>query len=141
MLSQISVLVKNEPGQLAKLMKLIAGANINCLGISTYDSADFGAFHIVVDDSGKCMDVLTDKGYSCVERICIGVELDDVVGYLDRLLTTLGNANISIDCIFTLFNKNTNKAVLIFRTEDMDAVEILLSANDYRIIKNIGELC
>lgn len=141
MLLQLAVLVKNQPRELAKVMRLLAENQINCLGLSTYEAADFGSFHMIVDKPQECKEVLTQAGYPCVERYCIGVELEDQPGRMDALLTTLSQANVNIDCIFTIFNKNTNRAVLIFRADDTDAVEEHLIYKEYNVVRHVTDLC
>ena len=50
---QISVLLRNEPGVLKKILESISEGDINILGLTINETAAFGELRLVVSDTKK----------------------------------------------------------------------------------------
>lgn len=140
MLDQIAVVVKNRPGSLRYITGLLAKNQINCLCISTYDAPDFGILRMIVDDFDKCYRMLEEQGELVMRDRVIAIMMKDEPGYMDGILKTVQDANISIDCLYSYISAQLKSAVLIFRAEDTEETESVLDKKGYRVIRNVQEL-
>ena len=77
MINQIAVVVKNKPGSLRRVTRLLAQNQVNCLCISTYDAPDFGILRMIVDDFEKGYQVLEANGQMVMKDRVIAVPMDD----------------------------------------------------------------
>jgi len=55
---QISVLLRNEPGVLKKILESISEGNINILGLTINETASLGELRLVVSDTKKTSEIL-----------------------------------------------------------------------------------
>ena len=63
-----------------------------------------------------------------------GVEVEDEVGNLNRLLKALTESNINIDYTYLSFNRDSGKPVLIFHCEDAPEVEICIKNKGFSVV-------
>ena len=80
------------------------------------------------------MDILKDTGYLCRMTSVIGVEVEDEVGNLNRLLKALTESNINIDYTYLSFNRDSGKPVLIFHSEDAPEVESCIKNKGFSVV-------
>lgn len=140
MIDQIAVVVKNKPGSLLHIAKLLSEKQVNILCISTYDAPDFGILRMIVDDCGKAEKVLQENGEMVMMDRVIAVPMEDEPGYMSKILDIMYQANISIDCLYSYISPQLRSAVLIFRAEDGEVTEEILQEKGYRVIRHISEL-
>lgn len=140
MIKQLSILVPNKAGQLEKVTEIMIEEGTNCLSISTYNAADFGVIQIIVDRPEELAKVLEEKGYSLVLRSVTAVAMENEVGYLNKILNTLREANVNIDCVYSFVSKKLMKPVLVFRADDADVVENRLKTSGYTVLNQVEQL-
>ncbi len=140
MIDQIAVVVKNRPGSLRRITRLLAEEDINCLCISTYDAPDFGILRMIVDDPDRCYKLLEDHGELVMKDRVIAVPMEDQAGAMDGILETVEEANINIDCMYSYSSSRSRSAVLIFRAEDIEETESVLAKKGYEVIRDVRGL-
>ena len=64
----------------------------------------------------------------------IGVEMEDEVGNLDKLLGALLESNINVNYIYLSFNRDSGKPVLVFQSEEIGEVEDCIKAKGFSVI-------
>lgn len=64
----------------------------------------------------------------------LGVELDDEVGALNRLLISLEESNINVDYLYLSFNRDSGKPVMVLHTDDVREVSICLTSKGYKVL-------
>ena len=138
MIKQLSVLVPNNPGSIFNVVEILKEKDIECYGLSTYDATDFGVFHIIVDKPELCCEVLSEKGYTVLERYVIAVRLKERFTNMSDFLKELKNARTNLDCIFTFVSHN-QEPVIVFRTEDSFEVEKYLTDKGFHVYQSIEE--
>ena len=109
MLSQVSIFAENKKGRLQNITSLLQKENINIWGSITNDSAEYGIIRMVVSNPEHAEKVLAEAGYLCRLTEVLGVELDDEVGALNRLLISLEESNINVDYLYLSFNRDSGK--------------------------------
>ena len=114
MLKQVSIYAENKKGTIQNITGLLAEKNINILGSVINDGAEYGIIR-------KLIDVL-------------GVEVEDQVGNLHKLLTALYDSNVNATYIYLSFNRESGKPIMVFHTEDISEVESCLESKGFSML-------
>lgn len=138
MLNQVSVFSENQEGGLYKITSVLAQVNINIYTMLANDSAEFGIVRLIVNDGDKALAALKEAGYQCRWDKVIAVMMEDVPGYLDGILKSLHEANININYLYISFDREANKPVVVFKTEEPETVTFLMGKG-YNLIENFEE--
>ena len=134
MLKQLSIYAENKKGALQTMTNALYEAGINIWGSVTNDGAEYGINRMVVSNPQKAMEALEAVGYLCKLTSVIGVEVEDEVGNLNKLLKALAESNININYIYLSFNRASGKPVLVFQTEDTAEVEVCLKNKGFSVV-------
>ena len=133
MLKQVSIFAENKRGTFQSITGILQEENINILGSITNDSAEYGIVRMIVSDTEKALRALSANGYLCRSNDILGVEMEDEIGSLNRLLISLSDGNISVDYIYLCFNRDTGKPILILHTDDIREVEEYLKSRGFLV--------
>ena len=133
MLKQVSIFAENKRGTFQSITGILQEENINILGSITNDSAEYGIVRMIVSDTEKALRALSANGYLCRSNDILGVEMEDEIGSLNRLLISLSDGNISVDYIYLCFNRDTGKPVLILHTDEIREVEEYLKSRGFLV--------
>ena len=134
MLKQVSIYAENRKGTMQQITGILLEENINILGSVTNDSAEYGIIRMVVSEPEKAVKALVKEGYLCRMQDVLGVEVEDEVGNLHKLLVALSESNISVDYIYLSFNRETGKPVMVIHTEDVEEVEMCISSKGFSLL-------
>ena len=134
MLKQVSIYAENRKGTMQQITGILLEENINILGSVTNDSAEYGIIRMVVSEPEKAVDALVKEGYLCRMQDVLGVEVEDEVGNLHKLLVALSESNISVDYIYLSFNRETGKPIMVIHTEDVEEVEMCISSKGFSLL-------
>jgi len=130
---QISVLLRNEPGVLSKILEAISHGNINILGLTINETAAFGELRLVVSDTKKTNELLEkiDVSHNIVKIIVVNIP--DKPGELLKIARLLSENDINIDYMYTL-SAGKDSAYIAIKSWDMPATEEILSENGFRLV-------
>ncbi len=131
---QLSIYAENKKGTMHDITAVLAERRINILGSVTNDGAEYGIVRMVVSDTDAARDALTAHGYLCRVIDVIGVEMEDEVGNLNRLLGALADSYINVNYIYLSFNRDSGKPILIFHAEDIAEVENCITAKGFTVV-------
>lgn len=141
-IKQISVFVENKPGKLAQLIRILADANIDLRALSVADTDSFGILRLIVDDTKKAKETLTQSGYTVSDTDVIAVAVPDSCGSLSKVLDIIKKENINIEYMYAYFSnvKDDNHAYMIFRVQNNEKTADILSKNGYKVVsaKDLG---
>ena len=125
-LRQLSVFLENRKGRLAEVARTLGNSGINIRALSLADTSDFGILRLIVNDVDGALGVLKDNGYTVRDTEVIAVEVDDRPGGLAEVLAVLAKSDLNVEYMYAFVEKSQNKAVLVFRFEDLPkAIEAL----------------
>ena len=128
-IKQLSVLVDNKKGALADITDLLAAANIDLRAMSIADTQDYGILRLIVSDTDKAVQVLTDTEVIATTTEVIAVSIDDEPGGLSRVLRILANNQINMEYLYAFTAAAKGHAYVVFRVEDNAAAEKVLTDN------------
>lgn len=134
MLKQVSIFAENRKGTMQKITSVLQEEEINIWGSVTNDSAEYGIIRMVVSDPERAEQSLKASGYLCRLTDVIGVEVEDEVGNLNRLLLALEESNINVNYIYLSFNRDSGKPVMVFDAEDIWEAEECIAAKGFSVI-------
>jgi hypothetical protein len=149
--TEISLFMKNAPGELGKLASLFGseGINIDALTIqdaSAYvqelfkargkslkriasaasynsmrkDSVDYALIRLLVADTDKAVDLLSQNDYIFDLMPVIALELDNRPGELANITTKFGEEGININYVYGSVQSPDSKCLFVFCPEDID---------------------
>lgn len=117
-----------------KITEILLKQEINILGSVTNDSAEYGIVRMVVSDPAEASAALQRAGFICRLTEVIGVEVEDEVGNLNKMLTLLVDSNISVDYLYLSFNRDSGKPIMVFHCEDIMEVRACLESKGYTVL-------
>jgi hypothetical protein len=118
---QISLFLENKPGQLRIPCKLLADAGVNVVTLSLADTKQFGILHLIVREWQRAREVLEAAGLVVAVTEVLAIEVADRPGGLVELLGIFEQAGINVEYMYAFTARLGNRAVLVFRFDDLDA--------------------
>ena len=120
-LKQISIFLENKKGRLWKALNILKDVEINIRALSIADTSEFGILRLVVPDPKKAKAVLEKENFVVKINDVIAVEVYDGPGGLEKILRVLNKFDINVEYIYAFVEKKGKKAIVVLRTEDIDA--------------------
>ena len=117
---QISVFLENRPGRLSALCRTLADAGVNLSTLTLAETGEFGLLRLMTADPDKAKQVIEQAGYAATATEVVALQVPDRPGGLASVLRVLETHNISVEYMYAFVEKATDKAVLVFRFENMD---------------------
>jgi hypothetical protein len=118
---QLSLFVENKPGHLIVPCRLLAEAGINIVTRSLADTKQFGVLRLIVRDWQRAREVLEKAGLIVAVTEVLAIEVRDQPGGLVELLTVFEQAGINVEYMYAFTARLGNRAVLVFRFDNLDA--------------------
>ncbi len=125
-LKQISVELKNQPGEMSRVSDLLGEEGINIRAICAAPEGEKSILRFVVDNPDKMIDLLQGNGYKLMIEPVIAVETPDHAGGLNAVLKPLKEANINVSYLYPFIGRFHDNAVLILGVDKIEpAIEVL----------------
>ena len=149
--TEISLFMKNEPGELGKLATAFGENNINIDALTIQDasgyvqelfrargkslkriasaasynsmrkdSAQFALIRLLVDNTDKAMNLLTENEYLFDIMPVVALELENTPGELARIATKFGEEGVNINYVYGSVSGPDAKCLFVFCPEDID---------------------
>ncbi len=123
---QISVFIENKKGRFYNTTRVLKEAGVNIRAMSLADTMDFGILRFVVDKPDIAYDSLFENNFIVKKNDVIAIAIRDECGGLADLLKTISDLDLNIEYMYTFVNNLDNKAVMLFKFEDINlAIEKL----------------
>ena len=133
---QICVFLENRKGRLAELTHLLGENKINIRAISLADTSDFGIVRLIVNDTEKAYQVLKKAELTATINNVIAVEVADKPGGLASVLAILQSEGQNVEYLYGFLERKTDKAIMIFRFDDMDAAANVLKERGVSLLSD-----
>jgi len=141
----LTVVLKDEPGQLAALGEATGKAGVNIEGMTAFTTGEGRGVihHLLFDDeaASRARTALEDAGLGVAdEREVLVIDVEDRPGTLGGLVRALGDANVNIELAYTTFGGiklltggfsggldfGPRRRGLVIATDDMEATRAAL---------------
>lgn len=127
---QLSLFLENKAGQLTEPCTLLAEAGINILTLTLADTQQFGILRVIVKEWERAKQILEEKGHVVNVTEVVAIEVPDRPGGLKEIVDEIDDGGLNIEYMYAFTFGRKDKAILIFRFEDVDtAVKVLQSKN------------
>jgi hypothetical protein len=123
--TDLTVVLTDRPGELARLGEIIGGAGVNIQGLAAFTGEGRGIIHVLVDDDAvaRATDGLRRAGMGVADaREVLVVDVVDRPGSLGELARELSEANVNIDLAYTTFGG----VKLVIATDDIESARAVL---------------
>ncbi len=120
----LTVVLQDRPGELARLGQATGEAGVNLQGMCAFTGEGRGIIHILVDDAktGAARQALEEAGMGVAdEREVLVVDIEDRPGTLGELARSLAEASVNIELAYTTFGVK-----LVIATDDIDSARAAL---------------
>jgi hypothetical protein len=121
----LTVVLQDRPGELARLGQATGEAGVNLQGMCAFTGEGRGIIHILVDDAkaAAARQALEEAGMGVAdERDVLVVDIEDRPGTLGELARSLAEASVNIELAYTTFGVK-----LVIVTDDIDSARATLS--------------
>lgn len=132
---ELSIQIKNVPGQLVQVTTVLAEAGVNIRGIAASGTAKVGWVHMIVDNSKLAEEALDECGFQVDTGEALAVLMPNEPGSLDRALRVLSDNKVNLDYVYTCAELSKGKVLAILGVQTPGKVEKLLSANGVEVAK------
>ncbi len=131
---QISVFVENKPGKILELTKVLAKENIDMRALSIGETNDYGILRIIVSDTEKAVVALKADGWIVAVTPVVAIKVSDEPGGLQKVLTILAEAGISIAYTYAFLMHKDNAACMVLRVDDVEETTAFLKDKGVEIL-------
>lgn len=134
MVKQLSVFLENTKGRLSQMTKVLQSANVDLLALSIADTTNFGILRAIVSDDNLAVKELKEAGYTVNLNDVIAVAVPDHPGGLSDILDVLVKEDVSVEYLYSFVRKPKEKALIIFKVDDVALATKALSENDVTLL-------
>ncbi len=135
-ITQISIFLENKKGRLKEITGILKDNNLNIRALSIAETKDFGVVRIIVDNPDQATKALKKGDFVVRQTKVLAVEVNDVPGGLNQILSLLDENDINIEYMYAFVEKATDKALLVMRFDDIDKAETTLKENKISIVES-----
>lgn len=133
-ISQVSIFLENKSGRLSQVTRLLAEQKINIRALALADTSDFGILRLIVNNPQKALSVLRGNGFTVAQTEVIAAEVKDKPGGLAEIVDILSKAKLNIEYMYAFVEKQKEKAIIVFKIENVDKAIETLTKNKVRLL-------
>jgi hypothetical protein len=126
MATDLTVILEDRPGELARLGEVTGQAGINVLGMCALTGEGKGYIHLLVADEKATATraALEEAGMGVADaREVLVVDIEDRPGTLGEMARRFADASVNIELAYTTFGDD---ARLVIATDDLEAARAAL---------------
>jgi hypothetical protein len=117
------------------VLKEVGRAGVNIRALSLADTSDFGILRLIVDNVDACVQALRDTGHTVSTTEVLAIEVPDRPGGLSGILEVLSAAGLNVEYMYAFVSRATEKALVVFRFEQIDAAIAALQKAGISIVE------
>ena len=124
--TNLTVVLKDERGQLATLGEAAGAAGVNIEGMCAFTGEGRGIIHLLIADDAvdRAVAALTGAGMGIADqRKVLVIDIANQPGSLGELARQLSGAGVNIELLYTAFGG----VKVVIATDDMDSATRVLS--------------
>lgn len=128
-ITQLSVFISNEAGQVSEVTRLLGEAGVNIRGFSISDTAEYGVLRLIVDKPQRAAEMLREAGFTVKDAQVVCVDLPDHPGGLAGVLKVVAEAGVNIEYVYSLIS-----TYVVLNVADADRAAKLLEGRPVRLV-------
>jgi hypothetical protein len=133
-ITQMSVFIENTKGRLFELCDILGKNDINIKALTLAESPEFGIVRLVVDKAEDAVEIVRKNGFIASLSHIAAVEVSDCPGGLTAVLKVLSENDLNIEYMYGFVEKTSEKALMVFKFEDIDGALDVLCKNKIPVI-------
>jgi hypothetical protein len=103
-MKDLTVVLEDRPGELAKLGEALGAVEINIEGMSAHTGEGRGVLHLLVTDAQAAREALSAAGIEVQdERDALVVDVEDRPGTMGEVARKLAGAEVNVDFAYATF--------------------------------------
>jgi hypothetical protein len=125
--TQLTLYLKNKPGELARATRAFTAANINMEGISVAGTRDLSLVQIVVNNARAARQALKKAGIPLTEQKVAVLALDDKPGALAKVAIKLAKRRVNINYLYATspVSGTGHECVVVISADNLRQVQAL----------------
>jgi hypothetical protein len=125
--TQMTLYLKNMPGELARATRAFTSAHINMEGISVAGTRDLSLVQIVVDNARAARRAMKKAGIPLTEQKVAVLSLDDTPGALAKVATKLARHRVNINYLYATspVSGTCHECAVVISADDLRQVQAL----------------
>ena len=131
---QISVLLDNVHGTLAKLSHILDLEDISIKAVSTASTTESSMIRLVVNDSDRAAALLSSFNFNFEITPVLAAEVPLHAGVMNAILKPLSKAEINIHYLYTTINRIGKETILILGVDKLEEAREVLEQNWIHLI-------
>ena len=133
---QISVLLDNAPGTLARLSNILDNEDITTKAMLAASVEQQSTVRLVVNDPDRAAAVLGSFGFNFEVSPVLAAEVPLHPGWMNAILKCLSVADVNIHYLYTTINRLGRETIVILGVDDLDEARKVLQRNWIRLIED-----
>lgn len=119
----LTIVLKDRPGELARLGEAMGSAGVPIEGLAAFTGEGNGIIHVLVEDATTARGALEEAGMGVAdEREVLVIDVVDRPGSLGELARDLGESGVNIELAYTTFGG----VRVVVATDDLDSARAAL---------------
>jgi hypothetical protein len=126
MATDLTVVLTDEPGELAKLGQVTGEAGVNIQGMCAFTGEGRGIIHLLVSDGAadRAVTALEEAGMGVADkRVVLVVDIADRPGSLGEMARELAEAGVNIELLYTTFGG----VKVVIASDDLESAQAALA--------------
>ncbi|MEA2312538.1 MAG: hypothetical protein QOE28_2506 [Solirubrobacteraceae bacterium] len=126
MATDLTVILHDAPGELARLGEVAGSAGVHILGLAAFTGDGHGVVHVLIGegDESRTVDALKASHMKVADqREVLVIDVDDRPGSLAELARELAEANVNVELAYPTFGGTQ----LVVATDDMASARAALA--------------
>jgi hypothetical protein len=133
---QISVLLDNTPGTLARLSNILDNEDITYKAVLAASAEQQSTVRLVVNDPDRAAAVLKSFGFNFEVSPVLAAEVPLHPGGMNAILKHLSKADVNIHYLYTTINRLGQETIVILGVDNLDEARKVLQRNWIRLIED-----
>ncbi|MBQ4328783.1 MAG: ACT domain-containing protein [Lentisphaeria bacterium] len=133
-IKQLSLFVENRKGALAEVCRVLKAAQVNILAATVADTSEFGILRLLTDDIAKSNAALKEAGFITSENNVLAICVSDKAGGLSTVFDATDRLGLSVEYMYAIPDKMSEKAIIVFRFDDQDSAAEKLASEGIELL-------
>ena len=133
---QISVLLGNIPGSLARLTHILDLEDISLKAVCCASTTENSMVRLVVDDPDRAASLLASYNFDFEITAVLAAEVPLHAGGMNAILKPLSQAEINILYLYTTINHIGEETIIILGVDKLEEAKEILEQNWIHLIDN-----